>query len=119
MKKLVIVADHNDADYMTETSDITDEQLEKFIPLIEAIKTFKPYKVSSKSKLNWDHRHNWPGGEYGYRPDLGEKSREEIYSQFSSELIEEFSDFVPTSEGNVHTIKEITVLTITKEERLL
>jgi hypothetical protein len=118
MKKIVIVADHNDADYMTETTDITDEQIEKFLPLIKTIKNFKPYTVQVRG-LKWTHDHNWPQGEYGLRDDLGQKSIYETYPEFSEELIEEFSEFVPTHEGNVHTIKEITVLTISKIQRLI
>jgi hypothetical protein len=91
---------------MTEMTDITETQLKQFEPLILAIKNCKT-------------NHNWPRGDYDYRPDLGEKSVEEIYHEFSPELIDEFSEYIPTFEGNVHTINEITVLTISEEQRLL
>lgn len=67
---------------------------------------FKPYEGK------WDdydristHRHNWPGGEYSPRIDMGEKS------------VEEFRDtFVPY---NVHTIVSIKVYEKIKERKLL
>jgi hypothetical protein len=115
---LVVEGDHNDADYIVSVSPITDEGLERFSPLIKAIKGFKPYKtVDPPSKhpgikpLEWSHDHNWPSGDYGCRPDLGEKSYLEYYSAlgFPEDLIEEFDmDYVPHAEGgNIHTINAI------------
>lgn len=106
--KLIVRADHNDADYMEDSSPITQKQLDKFLPLIKAIK-----KITKKQS------HNWPRGEYCCREDLGEPTVEEIYSQFSKKLIAEFEEFIPTSEGNIHTIESITLLEIEKETKLL
>jgi len=44
MKKYIVIkADTNDGDYVSEKSEITDYQIEQIKPLIEAIKNFQPY----------------------------------------------------------------------------
>jgi len=114
---LVVRGDYNDADFTTKITPITQEELEKFSPLIEAIKKFEPYKSSVKvgspkdKPMEWKHNHNWPRGEYGYRQDLGEKTVTELYG----ELAEEFDDeYVPNggeqSGYSLHTIVEIFVV---------
>lgn len=82
MKKewsIKIVADTNDADYVTEITEISDKTLEKIKPLIEAIKNFEPYNGKSESGLDWAHSHNYPCGEYAPREDLGELTPQEIF----------------------------------------
>lgn len=101
--EIVITGDTNDADYTTRTNDITKEQLDHFMPLIEAIKT---YTATQK----WCH--NWPASEYC------DGSPEQLYSQFAGEenelddedendidsLIGEFHEFVP---WDIHSITSI------------
>jgi hypothetical protein len=119
MINILIEADYNDGDYVSKTSKISDEQLAAFMPLIEAIKNFKPY---GKTETRWEHNHNWPDGdgEYNPRVDLGEKYPHEIYSQFPKELIDAFSRIVPSFEDSgVHTIAEIKIWPDVKETRLL
>lgn len=41
---LVVRGDSNDADFVTQITPITEEELKKFQPLIAAIKKFKKYK---------------------------------------------------------------------------
>jgi hypothetical protein len=123
---LVVRGDHNDADFIVEITPITQEQLDRFLPLIEAIKKFKPYKGMSDSEhhggsksIEFSHDHNWPEGEYGYRPDLGQKSIVEYYGEqgIPEDIVNEFSDgFVPHAEGgNIHTIVEIFVVRLDKK----
>ena len=38
MQKLIVVADHNDADYIARIEDVSDEQLNEMSPLFAAIK---------------------------------------------------------------------------------
>jgi hypothetical protein len=117
---LVVRGDHNDADFITQITPITQEQLDRYLPLIEAIKKFKPYKGMSDSEhhggmkpMEFSHDHNWGVGEYGYRPDLGAKSITELYG----ELAEEFDqEYVPhAEEWNIHTIVEIVVVKLEKK----
>src|SRR5271157_5185264 len=108
---LVVRGDHNDADWIVKVTPITEKELARFLPLIEAIKKFKPYtgmadpKAHSGKPTEHKHSSNWPKGEYGCREDLGEKTVEQLYG----ELAEEFDDeYVPHAEGwNIHTIHEI------------
>lgn len=97
---IVIAADTNDGDYIKEISDISDEDIKKFEPLIDAIK-----------KTNG---HNWVNSDYAREP-----RPEEMYSQFDCELVDEFNDFVPRGENGVHTITEITIYTITDKKSLI
>lgn len=119
-KRVTIVADTNDADYVTEISDIDDTFEHDFGDLITAIKNFKPYTVKrrSTSAIDWTHSHNWPTGEC-LREDLGEKPPEKIYPQFSEELIEAFGEYLPYGEYGIHSIKSIGITTIAEEKKLL
>src|SRR4051812_25843952 len=109
---LVVRGDHNDADYIIKVSPITQKEIDKFTPLLSAIKKFKPYKSKTQDgKMGWSHDHNWPCGEYGCREDLGEKTLVELYGDLA-ELAKEFDElYVPHAEGwNLHTIHEIYVV---------
>ena len=92
--EIVITGDTNDADYTTRTEDITQEQIDRFMPLIKAIK-------KKKGK--------WPISEYA------DGSPEELYPKFAGEprededdeptgLIGEFMEFVP---WDIHSIESI------------
>lgn len=83
MRTFLVTADYNDADYVSGVVTITDEEFEKFLPVIEAIANFKPYMDAfGVNDSNWD----------ALRYDMGGKHPYEIYSQFPRELIEEFGD---------------------------
>lgn len=111
---LIVTADQNDGDYVTEITKITAKQLEKIMPVIEAVKNFKPYKVGG-----FTHGHNWPKGEDLPREDLGEKFPEEIYSDIDPKLIELFNDMVPCGQYSVHSIESIELIEVSKVTRLL
>ena len=104
--KILVKTDYNDADYIEHLyRDITEETLEKFMPLIKAIADYKPYPA--KLGLVW---HNFPLGDY-VRKDLCEKTVYEMYNQFSKEYIDEFIDtFLAYNKGKYgfHTIVEIS-----------
>ena len=86
MKKILIVADYNDADYAKDVVKVEDEVFNKFLPLIRAINNFSPYVARHKYGEVCDH--NWESP----RTDLGEKPLYETYPQFSREYIDEFKD---------------------------
>lgn len=116
MNILAITADANDANYVTKVEKISSKQLERFQPVFEAIKNFKPYEGGTRASGDpWLHFHNWPQGEYAPRTDLGEKSVEEIYADvLSPELIENFNEFVPYGESGIHSIVEIRCYKVSK-----
>lgn len=103
---ITIKADTNDADYITETSKISEEDLNALRPLITAIKNFKPYG---------DFNHNFPANEY---TNLGEKTVEELYPDHLDAL-EIFDGCRPYGEYGIHTIKSVTVTPHVEQEKLL
>jgi hypothetical protein len=123
MKKYIIVkADTNDADYVMEKSEITDEQIEQLKPLIEAIKNFQPYEtITKRGNQPRTHRHNFPCGEF-VREDLGEKDAFTYYLEqgISEDVLEMFcSEFAPSSENGIHTIISIEIIVVQEEIKLL
>ncbi len=95
--EIKITADHNDADYIAETNDIDMKTIEKFLPLIDAIKNYSG--VGARDHYNWNNcwdRRN----ESSYFL--------KAYSQFREDLLNEFNEcYVPGDEYGVHTITDI------------
>lgn len=110
MKKYIVIKiDTNDADYIESVSEIDDDLLNEFRPLIAEIKQFKPHKIDGK-RINY----NWVSGEmadYHHCPNYG--------ATFSDELVDMFSNFIPYSEHGCHSIKSIRILEVINEEKLL
>lgn len=116
MKKFIIIkADTNDGDYITEKSKITDDQIKLITPVVDAIRNFEPY-VGTKSDWIHKHRHNFPYGEC-LRKDLGEKSPEEMYGHI--EGFELFENLIPYDEYGIHTIESVEIIEVTETEKLL
>jgi len=117
---LVVRGDYNDADFVTKITPITQEELDKFLPLIEALKKFKPYTGMTDrapfKPMEWNHKHNWPKGEYGCRQDLGEKTLKELYGELAEEFDDEYVPHGGDSAGfSLHTIVEIFVVKLDKK----
>ena len=108
MKKLLIVGDYNDADYVKDIVKVEDSVFEKFLPLMKAINNFEPYVC--RSSFGGVCEHNWISS----REDLGEKNIYETYPQFTPEYIDEFIDIftsglhTPYDDCDCHTIIEIS-----------
>jgi len=95
MYELVIVADSNDADYVTSIQDVSQVILDDIvIPIAAAIKNLDP-KI-------W---HNWPDM-WNHRP--GNKTLEELYPDIDSDKLQWFREMCPSIEGGIHTIESIT-----------
>ena len=92
--EIVIAADTSIGDYVTATSNITFEQIEKFTPLINAI--------VEKNKQSRSFR-NWVTSKYACSSELVPF---EMYSEFG-QLVLEFQEFVPFGECGIHTIASI------------
>lgn len=118
MKKyLVIKADTNDADYITQETLITDDsQIDKYRKVFEAIKNFKPYKIL-KGGLPFEHDHNFPVDEM-CRKDLGAKSAKEMYGHLVDDW-EKFMELIPVGEYGIHTIKSARIIVVESEEVLV
>lgn len=99
MKKYIIVeADTNDGDYITEKSIITDEKI-----------------IKLKEILNKCEIDSWGRG------DMKDDDNDPkiLYPELTGEEIEFIEDFLPFGEYGIHTIESIEILEISNEERLL
>lgn len=94
MKKYIIItADTNDADYVTEVNEITDEQIKDIKPVIEAIK-------------NAPNRHNYETQEL-----VCDNGASKLYRHLDGFKV--FNEFVPYGDDNypgIHTIKSIQIV---------
>ena len=119
MKYLNITADTNDGDYISNLSEISEEELEKILPVIEAIKNFKPYTVNITEgdwSHDWTHNNNYPVGDC-HRKGSGEKSAHELYGHLPGFHL--FDYMVPYNEYGIHTITSIELLEVTDKKELL
>ena len=107
MKTFYVEIDTNDADYIGQLVNVEDEAAEKWMPLIEKIKNFKPYTGTALSGSTWYHTSNFPIGEC-CRYDLGEKDPMELYD-ITEEELEEFCETFNLygGEWGFHTINRI------------
>jgi len=120
MLEITIKVDTNDDDCLTSTNPISEVDLTKIKPLIQAIKYFAPYTTANNDvhAAGWNHHHNYPYG-MCYRPDLGEKSPGELYPHISQEAFRLFEGLLPRDNFGCHTIKSIYVCPLIIRERLL
>jgi len=103
MNYLYVEADWNDADYISEMSEIGDN-IEFFEKVAKAIK-----------ECNGRDGHNWP--EYD-----GWEALEELYEGvLTEEEIERFSDYVPNAyeSDGVHSIEAIKIYEVNSIKNLL
>ena len=116
--EITIIVDTNDEDYNVSVKEITQKDLTKITPLINAIKNFKPYEIDAKD-IHWKHSHNYPYGEC-LREDLGEKSPQELYPDIDEKIFELFEEeFLPYPEYEFHTIKSVDVCPSVKKKKFL
>lgn len=115
MKIFYVEVDTNDADYVGQLVEVSNEDAEKWMPLIEKIKNFKTYSGVSKHGMVWEHHHNFPFGEC-CRKDLGEKSPCELYN-ISEEEMEAFQEafWLWGNEYGFHTITQIVEVNISNK----
>lgn len=101
--ELKIVADTNDADYVTEITTVTMQEIEDILPVIEAIKNCKKH-------------FNWSKGEYARRDEMPDK----IYAGILTEdQIEMFNDYCPYGEYGIHTIESVEYYPLPEKVKLL
>jgi len=122
-KFAVITVDTNDADYLTQTIEVSEEQVLILARVANAIKEFKPYQ-GKEIYMGHNHncKHNFPIGEC-LREDLGEMSSEEYYVEdkktISREDYQEFLDLLPYGEYGSHTVTGIKILAVIGEIKLI
>ena len=111
MRTFYVEVDTNDADYIGKLVEVEDEDVEKWMPLIEKIKNFKPYRVTHFG-VTYVHRHNFPLVECCCA-DLGEKDPCELYNITEDELDEFIETFeLYGGEDGFHTINKIVEIEV-------
>ena len=108
MKKLmIVVGDCNDADFLTEISDITglnEEDLTRLKRITSLIKE----RTDNEMADNWNTR------------EMDEETPESVYGdKLSEEDIEFFEGFIPHGEFGIHSIDSIMIYTIESEEQVI
>jgi len=93
--EIVVIADTNDADYVTQISTISEELLLEIQPVIEAIKA-KNATITPGRGI-----YNWPSSEYR------KETVEDTYPQLTEDQIECFRELCPYGEYGIHTIKSV------------
>lgn len=111
MKKYIIIqADTNDADYISNKSEITDEELEIIMPVIKAIRAYEDDETIKKQKWNWDVEGN---------KDLTPDERYLKSGLVTEEAFDYFNEFCPHSgDTPVHSIDSIELLEVINETKL-
>lgn len=121
MRHFIVMCDSNDGDYITDIVSISNEDVEKFMPLIEAIENYVPEIYGWGVSTN-----NWDDMREDLKDEIGTKNCFEKYSQFSKEYINDFFDkFLigccpewacgPEMINSIHTIYKIQEITLKKE----
>ena len=105
--EITITVDTDDADYVTSSNIISQEDLSLIMPLIESIKQFTPYRSDNHGCM-WTHHNNFPYGRCR-REDLGEISVRQYYYDISDDVVDEFIKLCPYTEYGFHTIHSITI----------
>lgn len=106
---LIIKGDTNDADYITETTKLSDAAYAKYLPLIKKV----AQAIKNRSHL---HENNWPNSQYSH------KTFEDLYIDnniLTEEEIETFDQFVPHELEGVHSIRSIRILKYVEDKELL
>ena len=99
MYEIQIETDYNDGDYLIKICEISEDKLNKFRPLIAAIK---------RQCGNF-------GTGYGFKYNL-----KELYPNFNEDLMEDFLYYCPSDQDvGFHTIESIIVFPSPEKEILL
>lgn len=95
---LLIKADTNDGDYISEKSKISDVNLEKVREIVKAL------RESNKVGQGYRRRIRWETGECGNPYEYATKGI------LTMDEIEFFNDFLPHGEHGIHTIESIEIV---------
>ena len=116
MKMLYINVDTNDADYVTAITTITEKDLDKIMPLIQAIKKSKT-KYGHNYSIDMEEENVWELDGKDIDAPIGGMAKQ--YPKVSVKVHELFYDHCPSTEHGFHTIESIEVYPIPEKKRLL
>lgn len=103
MKKYIVIeADINDGDYVTEKTEITDEQIIKIKEVLAKMPKVKDYKGNYLSSIRYETR------------DMGNDDKKDSdYQHISNEEKEFLTKFLPSGDYNysgIHTIETVEIV---------
>lgn len=108
MKYLKIVADSNDADYVTSFNSLREEDEDLINKLAKLI-----LQKEDENKENYFH--NWPNKEWyevtprDLYPELTEEEHDVLF----------YENYIPSCEDGIHTIESIEILEVSNVKVLL
>jgi uncharacterized protein YqeY len=94
-KVLIIEGDHNDGDYVTRETKVTDKDLAELKPIFA--------KMKKQRKLVKEYTDSW----------------EEKYPNLTEEELEIIQEYVPYAENDVHTLVSVRLVEIVSDKNLL
>lgn len=99
-KYLLVTADTNDADYVTDVTEINNEDL---------IRVKKIFSMLPKKK-----RHNWPDHDDYQKGNIFDK-----YKKLTEEDFDFINGYIPHGEYGIHTIESVRVLEVISDETII
>lgn len=105
-RTITVTADTNDADYITNTQILNEDDLPTIKKVIKAIKDFDSKHQRGTGQYNWYARRR-PGPREVYEDILTE------------EEIEIFEEYIPYGEDGIHTIESVEIYEVINKEKLL
>lgn len=111
-RTILVKADTNDADYITNASELNEEDLPTILKVVAAIKDFDSRNRRGSGKYNWYARDE--------HYSLSRPSPHEVYEDIlTEEEIEIFEEYIPYGEDGIHTIESVEIFEIINKEKLL
>ena len=102
---VIIQGDTNDADYIEQISEISEEDVERLKRIASVITDYNKQHT---------YGHNWPLSEYV------DENVEDLYGDKLSENDMSLMDeLVPYGEDNIHSIRSIRILEVTADIKIL
>lgn len=123
VKYIKVKADYRDADYVYLMEEISDEDLEKLLPVIKEIKEFKNRRNWSYSYHDKDNIYAMYGHDDANAPKSDGTCKKCGSIDFQCALHHFQEEYVPWSpsgwDRGVHTIESIKIFEVESIERLL
>jgi hypothetical protein len=111
-RTILVKADTNDADYITRSSKLNEEDLPTILKVVAEIKAFDARTRRGSGEYNWYARYE----HYGRKRSGPREVYEDVLTE---EEIEIFEEYIPYGEDGIHTIESVEIFEIINKEKLL
>lgn len=109
-RTITVKADTNDADYITNTQILDEEDLPTILKVIKAIKAFDARTRRGSGEYNW----------YNSYHGCSRPGPRDVYEDIlTEEEIELFENYIPYGEDGIHTIESVEIYEVINKEKLL